>query len=180
MNWKMMALLTGIIVGFGSTAHPQTSSSAVARVRVQILPRVSVSAVTQLMDLGSFRTGTMGANLVYHIDANSPKIAVFVEVSAFHRMQGSATWGEPIPLSTPAGVEIHHGSGPASRLPISTRGRAIDGLPTYKSEVGHLRSSRSIFREDVTVHVTWEQKDPDRAPGEYGAVVRLTTMVLQD
>jgi len=122
----------------------------------------------------------MGANLVYHIDANRSEIAVFVEVTDFHRMQGSATWGEPIPLRAPAGIEVHHGSGPASRLPISTRGRAIDGLPTYKSEVGHLRSSRSIFSEDVTVHVTWDQKDPDRAPGEYGAVVRLTTMVLQD
>lgn len=184
MNWKMMALLAGIIIGFGSAAHAQTSSSAVAQVRVQILPKVSVSAVTQLVDLGSFRTGAMGANLVYHVDANGSQVAVFVEVSDLHRMQGPpATRVEPIPLNTSAEIEVRQGSGaswhPANyRLSITSTGSAIDGFPTHKSDVGHLASSRSIFSEDVIIHVTWDQKNPDRAPGEYRALVRLTTTVL--
>ncbi len=183
MNWKLMALLAGMIIGFGSAAYAQTSSSAVAQVRVQILPRVSVSAVTQMVNLGSFRTGTMGANLVYHVDANGSQVAVFVEVSDLYRVQGpSATRAESIPVDTSGGIEVRQGGASWHsanyRLAITSTGSAIDGLPTQKTEVGHLSSSRNVFNGDVIVHVTWDQKDPDRAPGEYGAFIRLTTTVL--
>jgi hypothetical protein len=184
MNWKLMALLAGIIMGFGSAAHAQTSSSAVAQVRVQILPKVSVSAVTQVVDLGSFRTGTMGANLVYHVEANGSQVAVFVEVSDLYRVQNPpAARVESIPLNTSAGIEVRQGNGASwhsanNRLSITSTGSEINGLPAQKTEVGHLASSRNIFNGDVIVHVTWDQKDPDRTPGEYGAFIRLTTTVL--
>jgi len=181
MNWKLVVLWIGITGVFGSAAYAQTSSSAVAQVRVQILPKVSVSAMTPVVDLGALRTGTIGANFVYHVEANSSEVAIFVEASDLHRMQDPGKRVDPIPLSQSAGVRIQQGTATSwhagnDRLSISsTAGSVIDGLPTHKSDVGHLSSSRSVFNDNVTVHVSWDQKDPDKTPGEYGGVVRLTT-----
>ncbi len=185
MNWKLITFLMGMTVGVGSAAYGQTSASAVAQVRVQILPKVTVSAVTQLVDLGSLRTGTMGANVVYHVNANRSEIAVFVEVSDLHRMQDPATQVDPIPFNKSIGIQVMQGSGASGqganeRLSISAKGSVVGRLPTYKSEVGHLRSVQRIFNDNVIVHVTWDQKDLDRTPGQYGGVVRLITTVLPD
>jgi hypothetical protein len=183
MNWKLMGLLAGIMEMIGSAAYAQTSSSAIAQVRVQLLPKISVSAVTQVVDLGSLRSGTMGANVVYHVDANRSEVTAFVEVSDLYRMQDPSVQVGPIPLNKAAGILVQQGSGASwhvanSRLSISAPGSVIDGHPTYKSDVGHLTSTRSIFSNNVIVHVTWEQNDPDRTPGEYRGVVRLTTTIL--
>ena len=138
-----------------------------------------------MVDLGSLRTGTIGANLVYHVNANRSEVAVFVEVSDLYRMQDPATQVDPIPFNKFAGIQVLQGSGASwhaanDKLSISAKGSIIEGMPTYKSEVGHLSGSRRIFSDHVIVPVTWDQTDPERTPGQYGGVVRLITTVLPD
>ncbi|HSR09861.1 MAG TPA: hypothetical protein VLS90_00345, partial [Thermodesulfobacteriota bacterium] len=147
---------------------------------------VSVTPVSEVVNLGRYGGGPMTATLTYRVDSNG-SVAVLVEASDLHRVQGSRvdpTRVDPIALNTSAGIRLRPASGDSEwfsgqKLAFEAAGLA-GGVPLYKTEIARLGGPKRNLDDNVVVQVAWNNRNPYVAPGSYEGVVRLLAMALPD
>jgi len=171
-----------IVLGLGANGSADTFSSATARIRVVVMPSMSVSAVERVT-VQNTQAGPIQATVTFLIKANLHRARLYVEASDLYKGSDPSNRSvTPIPLDTAAPAVIE----PASATPAAGnsnaagwigRGTPIGAFETHLSETLEFESSQDRrFTQEVDVTLTWNQDDPSRPLGTYGGMVRLTAL----
>jgi hypothetical protein len=179
------ALLTLTIAALPNVAAGGSSASATVMVMCTIPPDMAVTPLEAVADAGIIRTGAFSITCDYEVRANMQNVQLFVEQSPLFKA-GDPTGNAvaPIPIDTSKGVTVQPANGNAkgghgNMLTFVGNGAAIQGFQTLKTEVVTFSSRQNgVFNQQVGVTCWWSQPDPQKPPGEYSGVVRLTSLAM--
>lgn len=178
---SFLLLLIGLAYG---PASADPSSKAVASVFVNVHPTIAITPKTPVVNAGTIQTGDFSATIIYTIGANLEKVSMFLEASDLFK--GDDPLGKdvnPIKLNTgrPAEITAQFGrrtQGLPNAATWNAAGNPIGAYPTSKTEtVTYESSQKGHFSQDVACRIWYTQPDPQKAMGQYGGKVRLTTFI---
>jgi len=175
------------IVGTARLAVPaDTFASATARVTVNVVPTMNVSAVERVV-VRNTRPGPIEATVTFFIRANLHRARIYVEASDLYKDSdptNQAVAPIPLDLTVPAVIEL------ASAAPLGDgvnragwigQGVPIQSFATHLSESLLFESSQNrTFTQEVDVTLIWDQGAAIRPVGQYGGVVRLTALAVPE
>lgn len=179
--------VSGLFLLMGRSSWAAGTASAVASVRVQVEPQISVTAVTPAVELGSAAVGEFPATVVFRVRANAVRVHLHVMAADLQGPLGEAGGqGESsaIPLSSRAvtvatsaageslgrggGVEAPHlsaGSLPADRTSLQTE---------------YVEFQPGDDRPDTRVTLSWKRDEAVLPVGRYQARVGLVALIMPE
>jgi hypothetical protein len=181
---KKVALLVTLlaVVGMASWAYADLSSSAVAKVLINVNPNVAVN-VSNVPPPVNIQGGLVAVTVTFQVEGNTQAMSLFVEASDLYKGTKANSEVPPIVLEAAEGAVIE----PSDATPMNAGsntaaftgpGAPVGDFATQLSESILFESSQNNhFSQPVDVTVTWNQSDPEKPQGQYGGYVRLTALV---
>jgi hypothetical protein len=180
----ILLLAIGAIALAVGVAQADPEDHAYAHVFIEVDPNMAVQPLDPAVDMGSIQTGYFTGWIPFRIDSNTQTIKVCAEASYLYKGNDPTNNEvDPIPLAEePIEIECDNANPTGGYDPYlewdGTQGDC-DGFPSWKTDLLEMESSQNNqFSQECTLHVVWDQDDPEKPMGEYSGCVALWAMIV--
>ena len=190
MKRLIILAVAGLMLAWAGIAYADYENSATCHVFVEVDANVGVMPVDPYFDMQSIQTGVFTGIVPFMVDANTQKVRLGAAASYLYKGDDPDTvWVPPIMLMMeadefgPAGIEIVPVSanpvGGGDKRAIYTQATEVCGFPGMLTESIVFESAQNNhFSQQVDLHVTWDQDDPEKPMGEYSGCVALFAWIV--
>jgi hypothetical protein len=183
--------VAGLLMAWAGFAYADPEDAATCHVFVDVDPNIGVMPVAPYFDLGSVQTGPFTGIIPFRIDANTQQVRI--QAAASYLFKGNDPLGTEVPPILlcmepddfgPPGIDIFAANanpvGGGGHRAVYSQQSDVDGFPGWSTDSITFESSQNNhFSQQVDLHVTWVQDDPEKPMGEYsGAVAMFAWIVL--